>query len=569
MGENAGKKISELDDYEGGFDAAAEAGAEFPVAFGKGNYKLKVMDILAAIKKVISSLFNRVITVDDNSAATSVQDKGGDITIPLAVTIPLGGASPLQNVTTEPQPLRTFLKSVRSNIDYLFNTKQDILGYTENMLIKNNLISAIPAISKSYMELKTLWEANGLIPGQRYIINDYRTRAFQAIYGGGASYIDGPVAPIICVAKSTSVFAPEAIDLTTGDSLIYSQYRYRTDLHYYAYTTDFGQILRRIDHKRNIDCDFDFLNLKFKWLPRATTSPAWASDTSYARGAKVIYNNNLYASLVNSNLGNNPGDSLLWILLQDSAKPQMFPNEAGNIYDSSFYQRTIGPTTIDHGPQFNASYVEYNIFENLGSVNNMRVKVDNRANRFYCHFHAYARNSEITINEYAWINGIENSRIEYCCRVIADRIRNSIIATLELSVISDAILETSAEYISQSFIRHLERSTCLWVSNCSIYELSHCVLRDVEHVGFCNMRSCEITLARNFLFIGSTSILFNLIFNTYAKDSGYRTLNFSDGFKSQNKYKYYTSRSGDTLSFHYIGVADGLSNPCSVSSGVW
>jgi len=56
MAENTeGKKISQLSGYKGGFDAAADAGAAFPVAVGPGNYKLEVREIQTAIRNLIAA----------------------------------------------------------------------------------------------------------------------------------------------------------------------------------------------------------------------------------------------------------------------------------------------------------------------------------------------------------------------------------------------------------------------------------------------------------------------------------------------------------------------------------
>jgi len=179
MAENTeGKKISELGFYSGGFAKAATGQAVFPVAEGAGNFKLKVSEIQTAIENLIRSSLtgtvtqtqldelrqaleiriqsivseggnapgvaeiNRAITVDDNSSATSVQDVGGNITVPLAVTVPAASASNTQNTVTTAQPLRTFLKSVRDNIAHLFSNKQDKLIAGTNITIDGNTISA-------------------------------------------------------------------------------------------------------------------------------------------------------------------------------------------------------------------------------------------------------------------------------------------------------------------------------------------------------------------------------------------------------------------------------------------
>jgi len=181
MAENTeGKKISQLSNYKGGFDAAAEAGAVFPVAVGAENYKIAVRDMQAAIQNlakaaldgaitqddfvmlknkllleienIVSSIPDipkpdRLITVDDNSKDTFAQDMGGDITLPLAVTIPSASASSAQNTTTAAQPLRTFLKSIRDNIAFLFSNKQDKLIAGTNIDISDNTISAsVPSV---------------------------------------------------------------------------------------------------------------------------------------------------------------------------------------------------------------------------------------------------------------------------------------------------------------------------------------------------------------------------------------------------------------------------------------
>jgi len=82
-----------------------------------------------------SASLNRIITVDDNSANTSVADTGVAITLPLAVTVGATSASSTQNTTTTVQSLRTFLKSIRDNIAHLFANKIDTLTAGTNITI--------------------------------------------------------------------------------------------------------------------------------------------------------------------------------------------------------------------------------------------------------------------------------------------------------------------------------------------------------------------------------------------------------------------------------------------------
>lgn len=55
------------------------------------------------------------------------------------------------------------------------------------------------------------------------------------------------------------------------------------------------------------------------------TNPTWSSSTSYSKDARVVYNNSIYESLVNTNLNKIPSSSPLdWILIGPSNKFAVF-----------------------------------------------------------------------------------------------------------------------------------------------------------------------------------------------------------------------------------------------------
>jgi len=104
MAENTtGRKISELSSYRGGLEAASEAGAEFPVASGASNYKMKLSEIPVLVAKMISASLSGTITQ---------------------------------------QEFDVFCQKLQRDINALLDDKQDKLTAGSNITIDGNVISA-------------------------------------------------------------------------------------------------------------------------------------------------------------------------------------------------------------------------------------------------------------------------------------------------------------------------------------------------------------------------------------------------------------------------------------------
>ena len=157
------------------------------------------------------------------------------------------------------------------------------------------------AISLTYSELSTLVNGNTLVPGQKYLINDYQT---VHIIPNTSDINTGPIEPLLVTASSTNTLEPIAYSTLFPQDIIY--YNIENDQNIVSGSTtesSKGYIYRRIDTIKNNDIGFDYRNVKFRrWQIDATTSDLTGSGNTYSQGAVVLQTgtNNIYLKLDNT-----------------------------------------------------------------------------------------------------------------------------------------------------------------------------------------------------------------------------------------------------------------------------
>jgi hypothetical protein len=179
-------------------------------------------------------------------------------------------------------------------------------------------------ISLTYSQLSTLVSGNTLVPGQKYLINDYQTVhlipntapiqpvAYSvvsiesvAIKPGSVTVASGdintgPIEPLLVTASSTNTLEPIAYSTLFPQDIIY--YNIESDQNIVSGSTK-GYIYRRIDTIKNNDIGFDYRNVKFRrWQIDVTTSDLTGSGNTYSQGAVVLQTgtNDIYLKLDNT-----------------------------------------------------------------------------------------------------------------------------------------------------------------------------------------------------------------------------------------------------------------------------
>jgi hypothetical protein len=136
-----------------------------------------------------------------------------------------------------------------------------------------------------------------LVPGQKYLINDYQT---VHIIPNTSDVNTGPVEPLLVTASSTNTLEPIAYSTIFPQDIIY--YNIENDQDMVPGSTK-GYIYRRIDTLQNNDIGLDYRNVKFRrWQINVTTSDSTGSGSTYSQGAVVLQTgtNNIYLKLDNT-----------------------------------------------------------------------------------------------------------------------------------------------------------------------------------------------------------------------------------------------------------------------------
>ena len=189
----------------------------------------------------------------------------------------------------------------------------------------------VPLISLTYTQLKALADSATLVEGQSYKITDYQTVYTQPITN--VLKTDAPIEPIIVTAVGVNKLHAIAKSITYPEDILHydigSSVQVGTGTQEVIEGATKGGITRRIDTINNIDIGFDWRNVKFARY--AISQPQYNSATSYSirNVVKNPANNDLYVSLVNSNLGNPITDGTKWLLLTTISNGEFFGTQSG------------------------------------------------------------------------------------------------------------------------------------------------------------------------------------------------------------------------------------------------
>lgn len=185
------------------------------------------------------------------------------------------------------------------------------------------------ATGVTYAQLRTLQAASGLVPGAQYRVTDFRTKHYIVDGSGvqyvtGADIITGELEPLIVTAITKSTLSPVAKSTIYPADIIHVDFdpnKWLADLSFADNSGTptiipnwRGTITRRIDTNRNIDMGYDWKNCRFRrWRLTMTGDYEWNNIDEYARGALRYVGNNIYVSMVNNNIGNDPTtEDTLW-----------------------------------------------------------------------------------------------------------------------------------------------------------------------------------------------------------------------------------------------------------------
>jgi len=214
------------------------------------------------------------------------------------------------------------------------------------------------AISLTYSELSTLVNGNTLVPGQKYLINDYQT---VHIIPNTSDINTGPIEPLLVTASSTNTLEPIAYSTLFPQDIIY--YNIESDQNIVSGSTK-GYIYRRIDTIKNNDIGFDYRNVKFRrWQIDVTTSDLTGSGNTYSQGAVVLQTgtNNIYLKL--DNTPSVPFDTASWMLFPWSNLQYVSPTN-NNLVINNY----IIPVS--------ANYMDYTMFSTEPTTNGVQCNYD-------------------------------------------------------------------------------------------------------------------------------------------------------------------------------------------------
>ena len=160
------------------------------------------------------------------------------------------------------------------------DTKQLFIGTAEG---NKNITEK--QVSVTYDQLATLIGESGLLPGQKYLITDYKTIYIQPVTNTLKS--DATVEPLVVTALDVDKLEPIAFSPSKPKDVIYYDVENDTTKYEWADATSRGVIYRRIDQNGN-DLPYDFKVVKFRrWAIDIDEIPTWSSTEDYEWGAVV------------------------------------------------------------------------------------------------------------------------------------------------------------------------------------------------------------------------------------------------------------------------------------------
>jgi hypothetical protein len=215
--------------------------------------------------------------------------------------------------------------------------------------------SGAEVISLTYSELSTLVSGNTLVPGQKYLINDYQT---VHLIPNTNDINTGPIEPLLVTASSTKTLEPIAYSTLFPQDIIY--YNIESDQNIVSGSTK-GYIYRRIDTIKNNDIGFDYRNVKFRrWQINVTTSDLTGSGNAYSQYSVVLKTgtNQIYLKLDNT-----PSvpftNTSLWMRLPWSNLQYVSPTNNNLVIDN--YTIPVS-----------ANYMDYTMFSTEPTINGIQ-----------------------------------------------------------------------------------------------------------------------------------------------------------------------------------------------------
>lgn len=232
--------------------------------------------------------------------------------------------------------------------------------------------------TNTYTELLYLIANNLLISGYKYLLSDFRTVHYFSNSISGTDINTGVLEPLLLTAKSTNSFERIAVSTLFPDELIeylinVSQITPATDTSFYKLgiiVPGFkGFINRRVDYNYNIDCAFDWRNIKTRLYKFDVPSLA----------------NNLSVNNVKWDILTNVAQTKTYVCLASS--------NGDNITTSSDWMEIGSSFNINDEPisPFNTEYVIYDLNTNPICT----IPVDNTKYSDYLTFNSGTSNVEL------------------------------------------------------------------------------------------------------------------------------------------------------------------------------
>ena len=207
------------------------------------------------------------------------------------------------------QGLTIGITTVSGVVEYWFKAGVADADFVEKTAGSGGVPAGALIISKTYAELKTLKDANQLVPGQWYKITDFQLKWWNQSINHTVVLTSPVVEPLNVFAIATNRFSPIAYsDLYPTDTIYYdfdatTSYNWGqinnnpTNINYYIAGIK-GLIFRRIDNKWDIDMPYDFRHITVNCCrPDLSSISEWSSSVNYKELDVVKSNNKLFFAI--------------------------------------------------------------------------------------------------------------------------------------------------------------------------------------------------------------------------------------------------------------------------------
>ena len=208
-------------------------------------------------------------------------------------------------------------------------------------------------ISKTYAELKTLKDANQLVPGQWYKITDFQLKWWNQSVNDNTVKTSAFVEPLNIFAISASKISTVAYSDLYPQDIVYYDFEATTSYKWGMLNPGSipgikGWIFRRVDTARDVDIAYDWRHITVNCCrPDISQVPNWSSATLYSKYSVVQVNNKLFISVADNNSANPTQNAFVW-------EPVSNYNEGLTYFptDESFCL-TIAKPVSGYGADFN------------------------------------------------------------------------------------------------------------------------------------------------------------------------------------------------------------------------